>query len=83
MEKTQNERILDFMAVHGSITPKQAFKNIGSLRLSARIYELRSQGYEIISKYETDKKTKATYCRYSLTEKDIKKYRECQIDIIG
>lgn len=77
--KSQEDKILDYMAVHGSITPKHAYHNIGCLRLSARIYDLRERGYEIDSKRERDKKSGAVYCRYSLTEGDIKKYNAEQI----
>lgn len=61
----QNRRVLDFLRLHGSITPMQALKKFGCYRLGARIHELRSQGHCITStliKTSNDKHV----CRYTL-----------------
>lgn len=44
---TQNEAVLEYMREHGSITPQEAVNALGCFRLSARIYDLREQGYLI------------------------------------
>lgn len=44
--------ILDFMRIHGTITPRQASR-LGCERLSARIWDLKHDGYIIV----TDRKT--------------------------
>ena len=49
MKKTQNERVLDYMNEHGGITPLEAFNELGIMRLSARIYDLRRMGHRIDS----------------------------------
>lgn len=74
MAKSQEQKILDYMATHGSISTMQAIRNFGCTRLSARIYDLRDQGFEINAERKYDKRSKTTYCRYSLTERDIQKY---------
>lgn len=45
---TQNQRILEYMKKHGSITQKQA-DTIAVRRLPSRIYDLRRLGYNIVS----------------------------------
>ena len=50
---TQNERIIDYMNRFGSITQFEALQDLGIMRLSSRISDLRSRGYSITSKYET------------------------------
>lgn len=49
MKKTQAERILEYIREFGSITPLEAIRDIGCYRLSARISDLRKQGYKINS----------------------------------
>ncbi len=49
---TQNEAVLEYMREHGSITPQEALNVLGCFRLSARIFELREQGYLIRAEYK-------------------------------
>lgn len=44
---TQRERVLMYLKEFGSITPLQALKEFGIMRLAARIWELRKRGYNI------------------------------------
>ena len=44
---SQKEQILQYLQQHGTITPIEALNEIGSFRLSARIAELREEGYHI------------------------------------
>ena len=39
--KTNNERIIEYMRTHGSITSRDAIYDLGIFRLSARIFEIR------------------------------------------
>lgn len=66
---TQNEMLLHHMRVHGSITTMEAFSLYGVTRLSARIWELRKAGHNVIKTMETNKNGK-TYARYALKEED-------------
>ena len=44
---TQNNRILNYIKTFGSITPVQALRDLGVMRLASRISELKSQGYPV------------------------------------
>lgn len=46
---TQEEKILDYMERHGSITPLEAMNELGIMRLGARIYDLKESGVKIIT----------------------------------
>lgn len=46
---TQKEMVLDYMRQHDGITAWEAFARLGVGRLSARIHELREEGYKVIS----------------------------------
>ena len=47
MIATQRRRILAHLEQGKPITPLEALKEYGSLRLGARIYDLRRDGYDI------------------------------------
>lgn len=47
---SQNDRILKYMESHGGITTMDAFIELGVTRLSGRIYELKEEGYEILTR---------------------------------
>ena len=59
----QNQRILDYIAKHGSITQIEALNKIGVMRLASRISDLRRLGYPIISTTETVKNKYGEKCR--------------------
>lgn len=66
---SQKEQVLAYMEEHGSITPLEAEKHIGCMRLGARIWDLRHDGYNIVSEMvevETRHGGKATVARYRL-----------------
>jgi hypothetical protein len=48
---TQNARILAYLRGGGALTPKDALSMFGSFRLSARIFELREEGWPIDMQY--------------------------------
>lgn len=51
----QGERILDYLCKHESITPMQAFDELGITKLSTRIGELIREGWPIEKEYEKGK----------------------------
>lgn len=70
---TQYDRIIEYMQKNGSITTLQAMLNIGCMRLSSRISELKKRGYNIKSEFVQDKNRygdKVHYKRYSLISDD-------------
>ena len=67
---SQNERILSYMRDHGKITQRDAL-SLGCYRLGARIYDLKSKGYKILStnKRVTNRDgTKSHVAEYKLLE---------------
>lgn len=48
---TQGERILEYLSRHGSITPMEAWNELGITKLATRISELRRGGEIIKKKY--------------------------------
>ena len=44
---TQHERILQYLDTFGSITPFEAFADLGITKLSTRISEMRKAGIQI------------------------------------
>ena len=51
--KTQRERIVDYIEQHGSITTKQAADDLGIMRFSARLWELKREGYAFDEEWES------------------------------
>lgn len=67
---TQSERVLAYMRENGSITQRDAVW-IGIYRLSARVYDLRRDGYKVASTLETVQNKqgeKAVIARYTIAE---------------
>lgn len=63
---TQCEIVLKHMREHGSISTIEAFFDHGITRLSARIWDLRHQGYDISSKTVTKRSEKGATQSYSV-----------------
>lgn len=69
---TQAERVLQYIKDFGRITPYDAFRDLAILRLSARIYDLKYEGYDIETTIETAKNRYGEpvhYAVYTLKEK--------------
>ena len=49
--KPQTKRVLRHLEIYGKITPMRAWELCGVYRLSARIYELRKAGYNIVKEH--------------------------------
>lgn len=67
----QRDRVLKYIQDFGSITTMQAFQDLGITRLSARIYELKENGYAIKTETVEGKNRygeKVRYSRYSSYE---------------
>ena len=61
----QTERVLDYMRRFGSITTMQAFADLGVARLSARIADLKDEGFDIISETLSTKNRYGEHVRYA------------------
>ena len=68
---TQCEQIIDYLHQFGSITPMQAFADLGITKLATRVSEMRKDGRKF--KIETVKSTNrfgktVRYAKYSLKD---------------
>lgn len=69
---TQEDMVLQHLKEFGGITALDAVREYGILRLSARILNLRKQGYEITTDYLTSKNrygSWVTFAKYVLVDK--------------
>lgn len=68
---TQREAIIEYITEFGSITPMQAFADLGITKLATRISEMRKDGMrfniEMVSTKNRYGKT-VNYAKYSFTE---------------
>lgn len=70
---TQKDRVLKYMQDFGKITPLDAIREFGCLRLSARIFDLKRDGHNIVSETETSKNRygeSVSYASYRLEGKN-------------
>lgn len=69
MTTTQNARVLAYMQEYGSISPVEALRDLGVMRLASRISDLRQIGFQIrkdIEKANNRYGETTHYARYSL-----------------
>ena len=52
---TQKELVLNHLQLHGKITDLEAYKLYAIRRLGARIWDLRADGYNIVTKNTKEK----------------------------
>ena len=66
---TQSERIIEYINEFGSISPLEAFRDLGITKLATRVSEMSRDGIDFIKQYEESKNRygeKVRYMRYSL-----------------
>lgn len=69
MKQTQAERIIDYIQEFGSITPMQAFSDLGITKLATRISEMSAEGMVFEKELVATKNRygeKCHYMKYSL-----------------
>lgn len=74
MKTTIQDRVLMWLKTYGSITPREAYNEIGCYRLSAVIYDLKKDGYNIETERETAQNRwgdKVAYAKYVLKEEGV------------
>jgi hypothetical protein len=60
-DSTQCEYALEYLKTYGSITPLEALRAFGCMRLGARIADLRADGYDIETEINPKGKRYAIY----------------------
>jgi hypothetical protein len=74
MQNTQENQILNHLKKHKFITSWEAIQEYRITRLSARIYELREKGFNIITKNVTE--NGKTFAEYSLISTTLLKEKD-------
>lgn len=62
---SQCEKILHYIETEGSITPLDALREFGCMRLASRITDLKRRGYSITTEMETAKNRAGEPVRYA------------------
>ena len=62
---TQEQAVRNHIINNGSITQAQAVRLYGCSRLSARLYDMRKDGYEIATQYKTSRNRLCCTSEYS------------------
>lgn len=71
MKITQKDRILEYIRNFGSISSFEAYANLGITQLGARIDQLKKEGYEFKTEWESNTNRfgeKTDYKRYYLID---------------
>ena len=55
MRLTQRQRIIEYIRIFGSITSWDAYSDLGITQFATRVKELKEEGYEFTTKWETKK----------------------------
>lgn len=63
---SQKDMILEHLMSGRPLTPLEALNLYGSLRLGARIADIRKEGYIVYREMVTDSKTGKRYAQYSM-----------------
>ena len=73
MKETQHDRIINYLKAFGSITPMEAFMDLGITKLATRVSEMRRLGFEFDQEMEESTNRYGEivrYMRYSLPKND-------------
>ena len=65
--KSQRDDIIDYIREHGSISPMEAFHDLGITKLATRVSEMRKDGIQIYGRMEKVKSRRgrmASFKRY-------------------
>jgi len=71
MKTTQKQRVIDYIKQFGSISSWEAYADLGITQLGARIDQLKKDGYEFETEWESKKNRygeNTTYKRYKIAE---------------
>ena len=71
MKITQRDRVINYIREFGSISSWEAYKDLGITQLATRIKELKEQGYDFKTEWESSTNRfgeKTDYKRYYLAD---------------
>ena len=62
----QTEQVFEYMKRNGSIDPLRALTDLGIMRLSSRIWDLKASGVDVIGEIKTNPDTGKHWKEYRL-----------------
>ena len=62
--KTKTDKVLEYLQAKGSITPRDAMERFNVFRLSSIIYNLKDDGYDILTVMEYNEDRSVRWARY-------------------
>lgn len=65
MMRTQNEKIIEYIKRYGSITPLDALREFGCMRLASRMCDIKAMGYGIVSEIVSSQNRDGESVRYA------------------
>jgi len=65
MKESQCNKVLHFIETEGSITPLDALREFGCMRLASRVSDLKRKGYPITREMESHKNRYGETVRYA------------------
>lgn len=65
MRESQCNKVLHFIETEGSITPLDALREFGCMRLASRVSDLKRKGYPITREMESTKNRYGETVRYA------------------
>lgn len=65
MRQTKTLQVLQYLQEHGSITSMEAIQHFGATRLSAIVFNLKKQGYEIYTRPTACKDRNGNTCNFA------------------
>ena len=66
---SQKDQVLDHLKSGRAITPLEALQWFGAFRLSAILYDLKKDGWDISTEMVTDPRTGKSFAKYQLIAK--------------
>lgn len=68
---SQSERVLAYLQSHDGLDPATAYREIGTMRLAARVSDLRALGHPIVTDYYVTRKgTRVALYRLEDTQRE-------------
>lgn len=76
MKLNQKQKVIRHLETYGSITPLDAFRDYGIMRLAAVIFNLKEDGFninsEMITRYVNRFGEKVNFAKYTLKNHNVK-----------
>lgn len=65
MKVTQTSQLTEYLLAGNSITSMEAFEKFGCTRLSARIFDMREKGINVVTEIVDGRNRYGSHCQYA------------------